>query len=653
MESSTRTDIQWTGRSDRWLPAAAGFAALATLSAALVLVQPFQLNVVKYAAERNDAPRYLPALFFAFLIPTALVALSVVRYWRGAEGGRLESVFTPFTPMLLAAPCAAFGAWGHPPPLWTFLLLILGCGWAGRQIAINLNPLPAWRWGNALALASLSALLLLLVVIYTRLQINFFEHFRLGHADFGHFTEELKNALAGRGLRCDSFENTRFGWHFVPMLYVLVPGYALFPSPVYLMVCGALFVHLPSLLAYFLARRLSGSVLTGWMFATAWLLLPSQSRLVFSNTYGFQWIYFSMWLLGALMAATALGRWRLAVVIAVLLLLCKETAAAATLGWGLAVAIFLGRRAVGGSVAALSIVYWAVCTWIIIPRFAASGDYQRAELFGALGSTMGDVLLSPLREPALFFGRLIRREGLYFVATLLVSMAMLPMRRWRVAAMCIPTLGLVLLLENEQWLSIKFWHQCTILPILFFAAIFNLMPGGIEDRADLATGRGYDASISRAENTPASQRVARTGHSLALGVAAITCAALSHYFLAFSPIAKAFEPYAADTFMHIPDPKLEVVRRIRDAIPRDRSILATERLAAHFTDYRRLYTAGRNGAIDAAHFILLDAADSWDTSQLPKQANRFVEDPCFDLVNRESSIFIFARNAACPAVTLD
>ena len=46
----------------------------------------------------------------------------------------------------------------------------------------------------------------------------------LGHADFGHFTKELKNALAGRGLRSDSFENTRLGWHFVPLMYVFVPA---------------------------------------------------------------------------------------------------------------------------------------------------------------------------------------------------------------------------------------------------------------------------------------------------------------------------------------------------------------------------------------------------------------------------------------------
>lgn len=73
-------------------------------------------------------------------------------------------------------------------------------------------------------MGSIILLIALLTVIHTKTQVNFFEHFMLGHSDIGHFTEELKSAPAGHGLRSDSFDNTRFGWHFVSLMYILVPG---------------------------------------------------------------------------------------------------------------------------------------------------------------------------------------------------------------------------------------------------------------------------------------------------------------------------------------------------------------------------------------------------------------------------------------------
>lgn len=542
---------------------------------------------------------------------------------------------------------------GAAPPFWGVLLLILGVGWAAGGAVREWAIRPAWRWGHATALFSLLVVMLLLVGVHTRLQINFFEHFSLGHADFGHFTEELKNALAGRGLRCDSFPNTRFGWHFVPLLYALVPGYALFPTPYYLMVCGALFVHMPAIVAYFFARRMSGSVLVGWLFGMAWLLLPSQSRLVYSNTYGFQWIYCSMWMLALLVAATASARWRWSVCLVVLLLLCKETVAAATLGWGLAVLLFTARRGLGAGVVVLSVVYLWLCTAWLIPHFSVSGEYQRAELFGALGNSMAEVLSSPVREPGMFFKTLFRAESAYFLATILVTMGLLPFRAWRMALMCIPTLALVLLLANPAWLSLKFWHQCTVLPFLFFAGIAGLRSSKLTEPNTAGLEMGDDGQHTAGPGAKAAGEGPSRTTSLRLASVAFMCAAMGHYFFAFSPLSKAFEPYAAVVDWHRPDPRLQVVQRLRAEIPRTSALLATERLAAHFTDFRRLYTGRRAGAADAAAYVLIDAADLWDTSDLARQGARFERDACFELMLRAESISAFRRRVGCPAAELD
>jgi uncharacterized membrane protein len=282
-----------------------------------------------------------------------------------------------------------------------------------------------------LAIASLAALIALFTVVHTRIQINFFDHFMMGHADVGHFTEELKNALAGRGLRSDSFDNTRLGWHFVPLLYVLVPGYVLWPSPVYLMACGAFVLHAAALPAYWLARRRTGSMLVGWLFGLAWILLPSVSRMIYSNTYGFAWLYCSVPILAALLAAAELRRWKACWIMVAVLLLCRETNAAATFGFGVYLALFSSRRRAGIVVALVSIGYAWLCAAVFIPHFAAAGRYERLDLFGELGNSLGSLAASAFTKPDVFFARLVRPQSLNLVLLLLTTMFFLPVRGWR------------------------------------------------------------------------------------------------------------------------------------------------------------------------------------------------------------------------------
>jgi len=473
-----------------------------------------------------------------------------------------------------------------------------------------------------LVYAVIVLIIAVLTIVHTRLQINFFDHLMLGHADFGHFTEELKNALAGRGLRSDSFPNTRLGWHFVPLLYVLVPGYALWPSPVYLMCVGAMVVHLPALPIVAAAARRSGSVLVGLLFGLSWLLLPSTSRLIYSNTYGFQWIYVAMPLIAVMIAAGLAGKWRLSIAMAIVVLLCKETAAAAIMGWGLYMLLFTPRRKSGAALAVGSIVYAMICIYLVIPHFAASGVYERTSLFGELGVNLPALIGSVFTRPGDALARLGRPEAIYLVLLLLVPMALLPLRGWRVLVAAAPTLVLILLLDNPDWLSIKFWHHATVLPFVFFAAIASLP----DEAAAQSKSRGSRHSCSRG-----------------IACALVLAAAWSHYFFGFSPLAKPYEVYAGAAALHQPDPRMETVRELRAAFPKTDTIPATERLAAHFTDYGRDYTGSR---IMPADVVIIDRSDHWDTTELPKRAAAFAADPDYELYGEFGSIVVFVRAAA-------
>jgi len=627
LESSTPAAAFSSPAIDR-MYFALGLLGLATFLLAIAATDAGQFNVVTYQTEAWAAGRHVPALVFVGAVVLWIVILAVTAGSANRAPTRRATVGACLSPLLLAAPVSIYIFTGSAPPFALGFLVILAGGWAAFRAGARLPaPLPR-PWGHSVALTSVCLLIGVLVLIHTRLQINFFEHFMLGHADIGHRTEELKNALAGRGLCSDSFDNVPMAWHFTPLMYVLVPGYALWPSPVFLMFCGALLVHLPAIPAYWLTRKLSRSAAVGWAFAAAWLLLPSQSRLIYASTYGFQWVYFTMPLLAAMVAAGLLGRWRTSLLLVGLVLLCRETAAAAVFGWAIYLILFTPRRKAGIALALVSVVYAAVCITVLIPQIV-DGRYERLDLFGELAQSPLEVLTAPLAKPALFFARLTRPQTIHFLLILLLPMALLPLAGWRVAIAALPTLLLVCQMQNPDWLSIKFWHQVTILTLLFFAGVASL------------AGRPRAGLLARW--VAARAHLPPDAWCRAAAAAVLTCAALAHYLFAFSPLSNGYRPYAFASQLHEPDPRLAVVRTLRDQIPRERSILATERVAAHFTDYRHIYTGRR---IQPADVVIIDRSDRWDRSGLPQRAPSFTEDPNYRLYGQYGSIVVFTRRAA-------
>ncbi len=632
------------------LNAAFGVVGLCASLVGLWVVQPLQFNVVTYEAVRQPTSGYLPPFLLASVLFVGTPILSFALCDASAFRNRVGLSIANLRPMLLGAPLAAFALSELTPPFLLVLALILGFGFSAylaasrtmrsADVAATPEPRVSARATSMLAGASLVALILLLTVIHTRIQINFFDHFMLGHADIGHFTEELKNALAGRGLRSDSFDNTRLGWHFVPLMYALAPGYALWPSPVYLMVCGAFVLHVPALIVFWFARKRTDSILDGWLFATAWLLLPSISRLIYSNTYGFAWLYVSVPILAFLLAAAEWGRWKACWLTLAVLLLCRETNAAVTLGFGIYLTLFSARRKAGVVVVVVSVGYALLCATVLIPYFAAAGRYERLDLFGDLGNSLPTLLASPFTHPGVFWGRLLRPQGWNLLLLLVTTLYFLPFRGWRLSLACLPTLLPILLFQNPEWSSIKFWHHALILPFLFFAGL-TVLPPGI---------KALQSSVEHKSPMDGARADRLQLRSRGIALASIVCAAWGHYFFGFSPLSKSYEVIAGDAFLQQPDPRLEIINRLRDEIPRSRTVLATERMAAHFTDYRRIYTGRR---VRPADLVVIDRSDSWDTSDLPKRAAEFGSDPDYAVRATFGSVIVFERRADAPPATPD
>ena len=97
-----------------------------------------------------------------------------------------------------------------------------------------------------------------------------------------------------------------------------------------------------------------------------------------------------------------------------------------------------------------------------------------------------------------------------------------------------------------------------------------------------------------------------------------------------SPIAQTQRVYAADPHLQRPDPRMAAVEYVRVHFPpASTAVTATERMAAHFTDYRTVYPLSKvrlADTISSAHVLVIDRSDAWDRIVRDKQLEMFLAD---------------------------
>ena len=551
------------------------------------------INVLNYDVVKMDEPalrltHVVPAvvLFIPFLIAllrrTSRSSSNPSAPLDERSSGLRMSATMAGVPLLLPVIAAGLWAMGVAPNFVSISIAILGFCWSierlGRGVSFGDAGTILDRWAPmVLAIALVAS-----TVWHTLGQINFWQHFLLGYADFGLFTTELEHCLPWKDVGSARFADTRMGYHCVPMFYLLAPVYAIFRSPIFLMVVGTFVLNLAAAAFFQLARDRTGSGMVGLLVGLAWLALPSISRLPYTNTYGFQSIFLAVPWLAWTFCLAMRGRWRASHWCLVGAMLCEETVCGVALGWGIYLILWGGRRRAGLWIAAISIAYLLLATAIVIPAFQGSGEYTRLMLFGDL-------------TPGAVIDRLARTRVPLYLLALAGPMLVALMRSGRILIVVLPTLILILLMHQTDYLNIKYWHHTSLLPVLFVAATMGVTK---------MRGANGDGATKR--------RGASVGAPLGLLVSVL----LFHFFMGSSPFAQSQRVYAANRFLQNPDARIAVVDWVHARFPQEgTTVIATERMAAHFTDYRMVHPAPGvrlADTTDSPHVLIIDRSDLWD-----------------------------------------
>lgn len=348
-----------------------------------------------------------------------------------------------------------------------------------------------------------------------------------------------------------------FAHHVNLVTVLLVPAYWLGGGPILLYLVQTVWMALGAVPVWLLARDRLRSRWAAVALAAAFLLYPS---LEWINWWHFHPdaltitpLLFAWWL------ATQ-KRWRPFAVAVAVTLSCKEDAALAVAMLGLALA-WRGHRRAGLLTAAAGAAWFVLCTAVIIPAANGGRPPFYGELFPGFGSSLREVALNVLTNPAAVAEVATRPERLGYYQDVLAPVALLPLAAPSAAAIGAPQLLVNVLSGHRYTYDFRYHYTSIIIAAAFIATV---------------------EAIARAAGRP---RLRNLLTATVLAAALVTNALWSP-----SPLGTALgardQQHAWAT---APPPNATAIHEALALIPPDAAVSATYYLVPHLTQRVRIY----------------------------------------------------------------
>mgnify|MGYP000995713192 CR=1 FL=1 len=555
-------------------------------------------------------------------------------------GGVLGGVLA-FTRRARLAALALLPCWGMLPALWLpdFLKLLLVATMLPLLTYRVLLLFPRQRNSIFPKCFWLAALILFVILFIGQGIYIHWEAWRRQYmffTDWGYFTEIAWNTWRGDYFRTMWLGNVNFmGDHFEPSFFLLyLPLIGLFPSPMTSVVCGAVLLWGSAVLLYWFARSRELPREIAFIAGAVWLLYPSISNMNLSLFYGFHpdFFFIPFFLLFCWAWEKQYPRWSIFFFIWILLL--KETNGASWFGWSIC-QLLGGERKRRKTVICFGVtgVIWLIlCMKWIIPAFRDdAGAYQYMSQFAALGNSIGEIAVSFISRPDVFWSRIFTAKNMIFLWALVLPVFIASFHRFAFILSGGVILVFLFLRGDQEMVNLNMWYQTEASCVLLVGAVLGLERVYRNGAASSVWGRIISAGMLRGKKR---QRALQ-----ALSYALLLGCALSFYLFAQS----FYGCNSYDRIMSKPD-CTPVVEQIKQIIPERAYMSADPRCAAHFILRNRVEDLSLGGRGD---WLL------YDRSELvgPNSAKHieFLNRPDFRLVRywffKGHDYYLFQRGA--------
>ncbi len=267
---------------------------------------------------------------------------------------------------------------------------------------------------------------------------------------------------------------SHFAVHISPVFYLLLPGYLLFPTPIYLQIMQTLILASGVIPLYLLTKHLGLSKKVQWILCTAFCFYPALTGGQFYDIHENLFLTpFLLWLVYFYEKKQYIPTF----LFAVFTLLVKEDAAIYVAAFALY--ILCGRKDYKRGLPLLigAVIYFFIATAILTHFGDGAMTASRFDPYLPDDSnSMVDVLKTVFFNPALLFREIFTAEKIRFLLQMLLPLAFLPLfsKKTSRLLLLIPLL-LVNLMPNWVYqYSIHFQYVFGSLAFLFYLTALNV-----------------------------------------------------------------------------------------------------------------------------------------------------------------------------------
>jgi uncharacterized membrane protein len=349
-----------------------------------------------------------------------------------------------------------------------------------------------------------------------------------------------------------------FAHHVQPVLFLMVPFYALGAGPGLLLVVQSLALAAAAWPLYLLAKERTGSARTAFMWACLLCAFPPFQYL---GLCGFHPGVMAVPLIFTAMLAYQRERYLWQWVCMLGAVCCQENIAPVFIFWGIAI-LFERRKTPAKWRNGLAMVicwlsYFAFALLVIKPAFATTDVDTHFTYYSQFGDSYGEMVMTFLTRPRDVIAYAFTGVKLHYLLLLGLPLLFLPLGAPRLLIPILPVLAINLLSNHPGTTNIKYHFSFHIIPFLFLA--------GLEGYCRL---RDID----------------RRWTKRALPVAVITVAVIS--YLMWSPLPGGGRYWS---FQYRDQPQSIAYKKLLPLIPPDASASAPVLLTPHLSHRRELY----------------------------------------------------------------
>jgi len=259
------------------------------------------------------------------------------------------------------------------------------------------------------------------------------------------------------------------GNHANFILFLIVPIYAIFRSPITLLLLQTVALGFSAYPIYLIAKEQLSKRLS-LIVLFSYLLYPS---LGYVNLYEFHPTVFATFFISAALYTIYKNKFGLFLTSILLALLCQENIPLVIAPLG--IYLFIIKKPAKWYLTAIviSVAWFWLTAFKIIPHFG-KGTIQFIAIYGYLGDSMTEVVKNILTHPIQIINIILKRENLIYLTQIFGPVSFLPVLSPVALLGALPTLMQHILSLRETEHTILYHYTAEIIPFVFFASILSL-----------------------------------------------------------------------------------------------------------------------------------------------------------------------------------